>query len=217
MGSIGETRASVRHPLEQLSSDEVDIAREVIKKARQSLLLFRNVFTVEPPKAELVKFLNAEHAGTLSTDTPRPARQARVQYDVIGQDRSHQYFESVVDLASQTEVSKRTVEGGRQQAFTLDEFKGFFDVCVNSDMFKKAIAEFELPEGFEVAIDPWPYGGPDMGEDSPRYVCPAVLVASADCSQIYTGPLFRCGRSQEQPRLESLWLSASSHSGHGHL
>jgi primary-amine oxidase len=170
MGSLGETKAVLRHPLEQLSSDEVDIAREVIKKARQSLLLFRNVFTVEPPKAELVKFLAAEHAGKVSADTPRPPRQARVQYDVIGQDKSHQYFESVVDLESQTEVSKRTVESGRQQAFTLDEFKGFFETCVASDMFKEAIAEIELPEGFEVAIDPWPYGGPDADETTPRYV-----------------------------------------------
>lgn len=170
MGSLGETKAVIRHPLEQLSGDEVDIAREVIKKARNSLILFRNVFSVEPPKAEMVKFLAAEHAGTVSAETPRPARQARVQYDVIGQDKSHQYFESIVDLGSQTEVSKRTVGSGRQQAFTLDEFKGFFDVCVASDMFKEAIAEFELPEGFEVAIDPWPYGGPDVGEDSPRYV-----------------------------------------------
>lgn len=178
MGSIGESKVAIRHPLEQLSSDEVDIAREVVKKARQSLLLFRNVFTVEPPKVELVKFLAAEHAGTLSADTPRPARQARVQYDVIGQDKSHQYFESVVDLASRTEVSKRTVEGGRQQAFTLEEFKGFFDVCVNSEMFKKAIAEFELPEGFEVVIDPWPYGGPDVGEDSPRCVWPTITSTS---------------------------------------
>lgn len=168
MGSLGPTKAVLRHPLDQLTSDEVDIAREVVKKARQSLLLFRNVFAVEPPKAELIKFLAAEHAGTISEITPRPARQARVQYETIGQDKSHEYLESIIDLSSQTEVSKRSVEKGRQQAFTLDEFKGFFDICFASDLFKKAIAEFELPEGFEVAIDPWPYGGPDVGEDAPR-------------------------------------------------
>jgi primary-amine oxidase len=170
MGSLGVTPPVVRHPLEQLSSDEVEIACGVIKKARQSLILFRNVFTVEPPKAELVEFLAAEHAGKLSADTPRPTRQARLQYDVIGSDKSHQYFESIVDLDSRTEVSKRTVESGRQQAFTFDEFKEFFDVCVSSDMWKEAVKEFELPEGFEVAIDPWPYGGPDEGEIAPRCV-----------------------------------------------
>lgn len=168
MGSLGATGTMPQHPLSQLTSNEVDVAREVIKKDRQSLILFRNVFVVEPPKAELVKFLAAEHAGTVSESTPRPHRQARVQYDIIGQDKSHEYFESIVDLSSQTEISKRTVEKGRQQGFTVAEFRAFFDVCVASDLFKKAIAEFELPEGFEVAIDPWPYGGPDVGEDAPR-------------------------------------------------
>jgi primary-amine oxidase len=163
-----------KHPLDQLSNDEVDIAREVILKARQSLILFRNVFTIEPPKAQMIKFLTAEHAGTLSADTPRPPRQARVQYDVISQDKSHQYMESVVDLTSATEVSKRTVEKHSQQALTVDEFREFNEVVVHSELFKKAVAEFELPEGFEVAIDPWPYGGPDEGEDFTR------LVQSAD-------------------------------------
>lgn len=30
-------------------------------------------------------------------------------------------------------------------------------------------AEFELPEGFEVIVEPWPYGGPKPEEDNPRY------------------------------------------------
>ena len=162
------SKMTVKHPLDQLSNEEVDIAREVIKKARDSLLLFRNVFTVEPPKAQLVKFLTAENAGTLTSDTPRPLRQARVQYDTISQDKSHQYMESIVDLASATEVSKRTVEKHLQQALTVDEFREFNEVVVHSKLFKDAVAEFELPEGFEMCIDPWPYGGPDEGEDFAR-------------------------------------------------
>lgn len=37
-------------------------------------------------------------------------------------------------------------------------------------MFKDAMAEFSLPEGFRVAIDPWPYGGLDESESPPRYM-----------------------------------------------
>lgn len=157
-----------KHPLDQLSNDEVDITRNVILKARQSLILFRNVFAVEPPKAQMIKFLAAEHAGTISADTPRPPRQARVQYDVISSDKSHQYMESVVDLATATEVSRRTVDKHLQQALTVDEFREFNEAIVHSDLFKNAVAEFKLPEGFEVAVDPWPYGGPDEGEDFTR-------------------------------------------------
>ena len=159
-----------KHPLDQLSAEEVDVAREVVLKARQSPILFRNLFAVEPAKSQLVKFLNAEHAGTLSADTPRPPRQARVQYDVIKEDKNHQYMESIVDIAGASEVSSKQREGGGQQALTVDEFKDFNDVCANSELFQKAVAEFQLPEGFEVTMDPWPYGGPDEGEVTPRFV-----------------------------------------------
>ena len=164
----GSSKGAVRHPFDQLSNHEVDVARDVIVKARQAPIVFRNVFTVEPPKAQMVKFLAAENARTLSAETPRPARQARVQYDVIREDKNHQYMESVVDIASASEVSKREREGKLQQALTVDEFREFNEVVVHSELFKKAVAEFELPEGLEVAIDPWPYGGPDEEEDFAR-------------------------------------------------
>lgn len=50
------------------------------------------------------------------------------------------------------------------------EFALFQDACVASELFTDAMSEFFLPEGFTVAIDPWPYGGPDDNEDLPRYM-----------------------------------------------
>jgi len=34
------------------------------------------------------------------------------------------------------------------------EFKEFAEACIASPLYKKAIAEFDLPEGFVVTIDP---------------------------------------------------------------
>ncbi|EXJ93301.1 primary-amine oxidase [Capronia coronata CBS 617.96] len=158
-----------KHPLDQLSGDEVEVARQAVLKVRKAHLIFRNIYTVEPPKAELVEFLKAEHAGTVSADTPRPPRQARVQYDVVYDDQSHEYLESIVDLATGSEVNLKRVDTGVQQSLTLDEFKEFNEVCVESEMFKQAIKELDLDEKFDIAIDPWPYGGPDVGEITPRY------------------------------------------------
>jgi len=157
-----------KHPLDQLSSEEVDIAREGILQARKALIFFRNIFTAEPPKADLVKFLAAEHAGTLSADTPRPARQAMVQYDVVNEDRSHEYLESIIDLATGKEVHQRKVDKTSQQALTADEFREFSETCFESEVFKQAVKDLNLDAKFEVAIDPWPYGGPDPGEVTPR-------------------------------------------------
>jgi len=42
-------------------------------------------------------------------------------------------------------------------------------VCYASPLFKDAISEFTLPEGFEVIVEPWPYGGPDPDDENRRY------------------------------------------------
>jgi primary-amine oxidase len=163
-------KTTIKHPLDQLSADEVGVARQAVLGARKAAIIFRNTFAVEPAKEQMVKFLNAEHAGTLAAETPRPPRQARVQYDVVSDDRSHTYMESIINLASATEVEHKTVPATSQQALTVDEFREFNEVCVKSEMFIKAIKELNLEEKYEVTIDPWPYGGPDEGEVTPRFV-----------------------------------------------
>ena len=165
-----QTKATDPHPLDQLSSHEVDIAREATLTARgKCMILFRSIFTKEPLKADLIPFLDAEHSDKLSPSTARPAREAQVQYDIVHDDKTHEYMESVIDLKSGKEVLHRVIDKMHQSALTMDEFRVFQDACVASPMFKKAIADFELPEGFVVTIDPWPYGGPDPEENFPRY------------------------------------------------
>ncbi|KAI9698361.1 MAG: hypothetical protein M1836_003941 [Candelina mexicana] len=161
-------QSAFKHPLEQLSADEVTLASEIVLKERRTPILFRNIYNIEPPKSQLIEFLEAEHSELLSTDTLRPARQACVQYDVINVDGSQYYMESTVDLATGKEINNRRLTKGQQQSFTVDEFQAFIDSCIISPMFQKAIKELNLPEGFDVAIDPWPYGAPDHGEGSRR-------------------------------------------------
>jgi len=118
--STSKTLTSTPHPLDQLSSHEIDIAREAIFRARgKCLILFRDIFAQEPAKAELVPFLEAEHSGALTSSTPRPPRQARVQYDVVHDDKSHDYMESVIDIITGREVLHRVVDKKHQCALTL--------------------------------------------------------------------------------------------------
>lgn len=56
----------------------------------------------------------------------------------------------------------------------------FQDICVESQLFKDAMSEFTLPEGFTVTIDPWPYG-PDEEEGTPRIM--QGLVFARDSSK----------------------------------
>lgn len=73
------------------------------------LIQFRSISLEEPAKQELVQFLEAEHVASITADTPRPARLARIQYDVIKSDKTRQYIESVVDLSTTKEIVHRVV------------------------------------------------------------------------------------------------------------
>lgn len=115
-----EASRAVPHPLDQLSIEESDYAREVILNARgsQVAINFRSIFLEEPPKHELSRFLELENAGRVTSHTPRPARVAKIQYDVIREDRKHEYMESCVDVVSGKETHRRVVEKMHQPALT---------------------------------------------------------------------------------------------------
>lgn len=113
------SKIQLPHPLDLLSVTESDRARQVILDARGSnvAIQFRSIALEEPPKKELWPFLELEHAGRLNENTPRPARQARVQYDVI-RGKDIEYTESFVDLVTGKETQHRVVDKVHQAALT---------------------------------------------------------------------------------------------------
>ncbi|KAF8245817.1 hypothetical protein K440DRAFT_633127 [Wilcoxina mikolae CBS 423.85] len=161
------------HPLEQLSVEEVNRARGVIRKQRSAALsiVYRDITLEEPRKALLVPFLTAEHAGQLSSKTERPPRLAKVLYDVIAADKSLDFCDSVVNVVTGQELSYAVVDKKFHAPLNMDEVELFPKVAMASPLFKEALAELILPENVHIVIDPWMYGGwenPD--ENSPRYM-----------------------------------------------
>lgn len=113
-------KMSKPHPLARLTSEEIDIARQVVTKARDGhLILFRDIFVEEPVKAELVPFLAAEHSGRVTAETPRPPRLARCQYDTVNDKGSHAYTESIVEVNTWEEVLHRVVDKKSQPPLTM--------------------------------------------------------------------------------------------------
>jgi primary-amine oxidase len=113
--------SSIPHPLDPLSKAEFEKARQCIITARGNdiVIKFRAIYREEPPKHELVPFLETEHSGGITSNTPRPARLAMVQYDVVRSDKSHEYTHSVVDLSSGKETGHRVIDKIHQAALTM--------------------------------------------------------------------------------------------------
>ncbi|KKP03731.1 copper amine oxidase [Trichoderma harzianum] len=160
------TAAPRPHPLAPLSEAEHIKARDAVTKLHgaSESIFFRAIHVQEPKKAELQPFLEAEHTGTLTEETKRPPREAIVEHDVIRADRS-EYINAIVNLDT-GEVKTVAAPVPHQPYVTPGEFDHFNDACVNSDLFKKAMSEFTLPEGFEVCVEPWPYGPPNADEEN---------------------------------------------------
>ncbi|TVY55623.1 Copper amine oxidase 1 [Lachnellula cervina] len=172
MTSLQHLRVSqpLPHPLTQLSVTEANIARNVILQLHdKSVLDFRTISLEEPPKAQLQPFLDAEAAGTLAASSAMPDRLARITYDVVSENKLFQFYESLVDISTGKLVGQELIDPKHQAPLTLGEFDHLVKAVWRSPLFKAAIAEFHLPEGFEVIVEPWPYGGPDPDEKSTRY------------------------------------------------
>ncbi|KAK2850724.1 hypothetical protein FQN49_005379 [Arthroderma sp. PD_2] len=92
-----------------------------------------------------------------------------MQYDVLHGDKTYEYVESIVDIASKE--SGREIFGCTRQApLTMEEMKWFYHTCKASPIFQEAVAKFKLPEGYQVEIDPWPYGGLNPEDPDIRYI-----------------------------------------------
>ena len=109
------------HPLSALTIDETNIAREVIINSHKGAsIYFRIVSLLEPAKAELAKFLDAEHAGNLSASTPRPARLAEVKYDAIEEgSKVPVYTESWVDIGKKEVIKTDVISTEFHASLTL--------------------------------------------------------------------------------------------------
>lgn len=49
------------------------------------------------------------------------------------------------------------------------EFERVLECVQKSSMFQEKMKSIELPEGFEVVLEPWPYGGPDEADGQTRF------------------------------------------------
>lgn len=107
---------AVPHPLSDLSVEETTIARDVVLKLHPGAVVdFRAIYLLEPNKEDVLRFLELEHAGKVTTAITRPERLAQVKYDVIGGSEPTQYHESFINLVTSQRV-KHTVVGQEHHA-----------------------------------------------------------------------------------------------------
>ncbi|KYK57983.1 copper amine oxidase [Drechmeria coniospora] len=160
------------HPLSDLSLDETNHARDTVLKLHPGCVIdFRAIYLLEPHKADMIPFLEREHAGQDEIDdgSPRPARLAQMRYDVIGGSKAAEYHESVIDISTSQRVDHRIVGPGHHASLTIFEFEKLIESVKASPLFQEKLNTIELPDGFELVLEPWPYGAPDEADGATRF------------------------------------------------
>ena len=137
------TKAVSSHPLAPLSTSEITTAASIIKASwpAHTDLHFKVVTLQEPPKVEVLRYLEAEHAGK-----PRPeiSRKAFLNYYIRNTNKFH---EATIDLTSRR-VEHNVLLGPFVHANgDGDEIVAIEKIVLSDEGVQAEIAKLQLPEG----------------------------------------------------------------------
>ncbi|KAK7513134.1 copper amine oxidase [Phyllosticta citriasiana] len=170
VSSLPERLAKQRqlHPLAPLTAEEIKAAAAVIKSVwpAGTDLQFKNITLEEPAKADVVPYLDAEHAGT-----PLPSgirRKAFVNYYIRNTNKFH---EATVDLTSRSVESNVRLGPNLHANAEGDEILAIEKIAIEDPKVKAEIAKLQLPEGAVVVCDPWIYGSDGINDDDRLFQC----------------------------------------------
>ena len=140
--------------------------KKVANAARSSFesqaLNFRVITLREPPKDELVTYLEAEHRR--DQVLPKISRCARVEILVRSKNGANDLFELIVAIESNNVIGKQHLEG-KHSYIDAAYMKEVEEACLRDPKVQAEIETLNLPEGASVIVEPWAYatdGSNDM-------------------------------------------------------
>ncbi|GME24771.1 putative copper amine oxidase [Neofusicoccum parvum] len=147
------------HPLDPLTAQEIQKAAALFKESNPGKSLhFKRIALIEPPKAQLRPYLQAELRGQKPAPLPR---RVTALYRFRGEPDLFVAEASLSDGAVErvTQLDSR-IHGQAD----IDEVIGMRDLCMEHPAVKKELERLKLPEGVRVQCDTWPYGRDNRDE-----------------------------------------------------
>jgi primary-amine oxidase len=142
------------HPFDPLSPDEISRAATIVCPhfgAQEPN--FRVITLQEPPKQEMIRYLDSEHGGKPFEHTPM--RCARVEV-VINLEEEGALFELLVDLDNDKVVAKQH-QRGKHSYIDTTFMQQVEAACLSDEKVQEQIRVLNLPEGSSVVVEPWAY------------------------------------------------------------
>ncbi|KAH6676929.1 copper amine oxidase [Plectosphaerella plurivora] len=179
------------HPFDPLTPGEISQAAHVAQLAHpDAKLFFRAISLAEPPKQDMIAFLEAE------ANAPRPPRLARVQLFI---DRD--LHELIVDL-EQARITVTEPLPGKHSYIDTAFMQQAGDTCLADARVQEEIKSLNLPEGATVVVEPWAYATDGMLDEKERWTMGWFYMRLSDKpdANYYAYPLDIC--AEISPTLE---------------
>lgn len=147
------------HPLDPLLPSEIATAAKIVRdRFAGSYINFRAITLREPPKAEVLPYLQADRNGSTLPRTPD-----RIAYIQFYQDSPDLFRQIDVNLTTGEALNEKTLHG-QHSFFDAADMRKAEKICLANPDLKKAFVDLQLPEDSTIVVDPWTYA-PD-GENS---------------------------------------------------
>ncbi|KAF2269639.1 copper amine oxidase [Lojkania enalia] len=150
-----------RHPLDPLSAEEIAIVANVVRSWKpRNELLYRVITLFEPPKKELIAYLDAENLGIEPRGSPKRIAKVHAYID-------KNFHELLVDIDS-ANVIRDEVLHERHSHVDSAYMKQVELACLQNSEVQAEIEALRLPQGATVIVEPWTYATDGMNNMSER-------------------------------------------------
>lgn len=150
------------HPFDPIRDYEVRLATKLVKDSHSAdaNVHFVQVDRVDPPKKDMIKYLDAERFGGVLPSIPR------VLYCYY-YTNTLTFNKALVNVTVGHVITKTQLPKGVVGPMLPDDVMEWEDLCLKHPAVLAEIEKLKLPQGYEVRNDPWIYATDDPNETRP--------------------------------------------------
>ncbi|KJX98042.1 copper amine oxidase like protein [Zymoseptoria brevis] len=173
-------KQSAIHPLAPINAQEMQQAASLVRDLwpKETDIHFKSLTLEEPPKVDLVPYLEAEFNGQALPQLPRKVFAA---YYLRNTDKLH---EAVVNLSTQSIDYNVRLGPNVHGSADGSELMAVEQVALSDPGVQAALAKLKLPEGAVVVVDPWIYGADGVNDDERMWQTFLYLRDPANSSEL---------------------------------
>lgn len=153
---------STIHPFDGVTDSEIRLATKLVKNAHSvsDNVHFIQIDRLDPPKKDMIKYLDAERFGG---PLPTIPRVLYVHYYT----NTLEFNKALVNVTVGHIITKTQLPNGVVGPFLPEDVIEWEEYCLTHPAVKAEIEKLKLPQGYTVRNDPWIYATDDANEKRP--------------------------------------------------